>query len=61
MERETLTKEQIESLVSTGKIIDEEEVVESLTSLKAKAKEAKIKGYTTMTREELEESLKDKK
>ena len=59
MERETLTKEQIESLVNTGKIIDENEVSESLTSLKARAKEAKIKGYTTMSKEELEEALKN--
>ena len=64
MERETLTKEQIESLVNTGKIVDEEESsedsTETLKSLKARAKEAKIKGYSTMTREELEEALKEK-
>lgn len=31
----------------------------SLTELKAKAKEKGIKGYTKMTKEELEEALKE--
>ena len=50
-------------LVKTGKIVDNEisdEDSETLKSLKEKAKEAKIKGYTKMTREELEEALKEK-
>ena len=58
MERETLTKEQIESLVKTGKISDDLDV-EELSKLRELAKEKKIKGYTKMTKEELKEALKD--
>ena len=59
MKYETLTKEQIDSLVETGVINPEENTVqeETLTSLQEKAKEMKIKGYTKMTREELEEAI----
>ena len=32
---------------------------ETLTELKAKAKEKGIKGYTKMTKEELEEAIKE--
>ncbi len=62
MEYETLTKEQIESLVETGSI---ESLIETnvngntILKLKEMAKEKGIKGYTKMTREELEEALKD--
>ncbi|MBE6154307.1 MAG: ATP-dependent zinc metalloprotease FtsH [Firmicutes bacterium] len=60
VEHETLTKEQIDSLVNTGKLLpeldDNEEI--SLKELKALAKEKGIKGYTKMSKEELEEALK---
>lgn len=61
VEHETLTKEQIDSLVKTGKYIPEkyEEVDSSLEDLKSKAKEKGIKGYTKMTKQELEEALKE--
>ena len=56
MENETLTKEQIDSLVTTGKIAPEQP-----KDLKAEAKELKIKGYTKMTEEELKEAIKKAK
>ena len=56
MENETLTKEQIECLVKTGKISEDVED-EELKELKNKAKELKIKGYTKMTKEELNEAI----
>ncbi len=62
MEYETLTKEQIESLVETGTIDSLKETnVNGNTILKLKemAKDKGVKGYTKMTREELEEALKD--
>lgn len=58
VENETLTKEQIDSLVATGKLIPEVSS-DNLTELKEKAKEKGIKGYTKMSKEELEEALKD--
>ena len=64
MERETLTREQIKTLVETGTIDgakeEKEEKNATLTELKDEAKEAGIKGYTKMTKEELESALKDK-
>ena len=64
MKYETLTKEQIEYIVLNGDINfkDEEEDIanETLEELKTQAKIAKIKGYTKMTKEELEEALKGK-
>ena len=57
MEHETLTKEQIESLVEHGTIIPPEN--EELKELKEQAKAKGIKGYTKMTKEELEEALKE--
>ena len=63
VENETLTKEQIESLVLTGKICPEEECPSTneptLLKLKEMAKAKKIKGYTKMTKEQLLEALKD--
>ena len=61
MERETLTREQIVSLVETGKIesSESEEKDETLEKLKEQAKEKGIKGYTKMSKEELEEALKN--
>ncbi len=57
--KETLTKEEIESLVKYGKITLEEP--ESLEDLKKKAKELKIKGYTKMTKEELKKTIDETK
>ena len=59
LEYETLTKEQIDSLVETGKMPEEigKEVDHELEKLKALAKEKGIKGYTKMTKEELEEAV----
>ncbi len=62
VEHETLTKEQIDSLVKTGKLIPEDEIDddETLVGLRSQAKEKGIKGYTKMTKEELEEALNNK-
>ena len=59
MENETLTKEQIDSLVKTGKLVPEEEAEE--ISLKEEAKELKIKGYTKMTEAELKRAIREAK
>ena len=64
VENETLTKEQIDSLVTTGKLTPESNDEtksddKTLTELREKAKEKGIKGYTKMTKEELEEALKE--
>ncbi len=62
METETLTKEQIDSLVSTGKLISEDEVKPvdvTMTKLREVAKARKIKGYKDMTREELEKAIEE--
>ena len=63
IENETITKEQIESLVLTGKICDPEECPSTdeptLLKLRELAKAKKIKGYTKMTKEELMDILKD--
>ena len=61
IERETITKEEIEELVETGKITDRSKDTDSeIEDLKEKAKAAGIKGYTKMTEEELKEALKEK-
>ena len=61
MENETLTKEQIDSLVTTGKLTSEkaEEKDKKVTELREEAKAKGIKGYSKMTKEELEEALKE--
>ena len=62
MEKETLTKEEIESLVNTGKLPEATIVTETtktLAELKNIAKEKKIKGYTKMTKEELEKAIEE--
>ena len=59
IERETITKEEIEELVTTGHIT-EKDPEENLKKLKEKAKEIGIKGYTKMTKEELLDALKEK-
>src|SRR5574344_1046302 len=56
IERETLTKEEIDQLVETGKIVDEDE---SLKDLRDKAKELGIKGYSKMDKEELESLIEN--
>ena len=66
IERETLTKEQIESLVLTGKITEEETNKDdepTLLKLRELAKARGIKGYTKMNKEKLKEALEkeDKK
>ena len=64
MEYETLTKEQIASLVETGKITKEsteapETEEPTIAKLRETAKAKGIKGYSKMTKEELEEALKE--
>ena len=58
MERETITKEEIDELVSTGKLSDKESN-DDLKSLKETAKELGIKGYTKMSKEELESAIEN--
>ena len=63
IEKETITKEQIDELVRTGKIEDEEFDISdepTLTKLREEAKSLKIKGYSKMGKEELEEKIKEK-
>ncbi len=61
IERETITKEEIESLVTTGKIAEDLETLKedepSLLKLREIAKANKIKGYTKMTKEELQQAI----
>ena len=60
VENETLTKEQIESLVETGTFNPEDETTSNentMLKLREIAKSKKIKGYTKMTREELESAI----
>ena len=60
VENETLTKEQIESLVETGKFDPNQESTtteNTMLKLKEIAKSKGIKGYTKMTREELENAI----
>ena len=62
IDRETITKEQIDELVRTGKIEDEEFNISdepTLTKLRETARSLKIKGYTKMTKEELEKSIEE--
>ena len=58
IEKETLTKEEIDYLVENGHLPLESDEL-TLEQLKAIAKEKKIKGYTKMTKEDLEEAIKD--
>ena len=58
LERETITKEEIDELVSTGKLSDKESN-DDLKSLKETAKELGIKGYTKMSKEELESAIEN--
>lgn len=62
MENETLTKEQIECLVETGKMcpVDPKPTSEpTMVKLKEVAKAKGIKGYAKMTREELEKAIEE--
>ena len=66
IKNETLTKEQIEAIVSSNSLEclnikdDDSEKELTLKELKAKAKELKIKGYTKMDKEELKEAINKK-
>ena len=57
--KETLTKEEIDYLVEHKCLPNEEEVEveETFDELKQQAKELKIKGYTKMTKEELQDAI----
>jgi cell division protease FtsH len=59
VEKETLTKEQIDHLAEFGKLPDEEPSHdhETLDELKKEAKEKKIKGYSKMNKEQLLKEL----
>jgi hypothetical protein len=63
IEKETLTKEEIESLVTTGKISENLETSKegepTLLKLREVAKANGIKGYTKMTKEELEKAIEE--
>lgn len=60
IERETITKEEIDELISTGKITDKSESAkDGKKNLKDQAKELGIKGYSKMSKEELEEAIKN--
>lgn len=62
VENETLTKEQIECLVETGKMcpVDPKPTSEpTIVKLKEIAKSKNIKGYAKMTREELEAAIEE--
>lgn len=62
VEHETLTKEQIECLVETGKMCSVEPQVSAeptMVKLKEVAKAKGIKGYQKMTREELEKAIEE--
>ncbi len=59
IERETITKEEIDSVVKYGKVLEADELKEmkELEELKEKAKELKIKGYDKMNAEELKDAI----
>ena len=66
IQNETLTKEQIEAIVANNSLdclkgITSSDEGLTLTELKAKAKELKIKGYSKMNKEELEKAINDAK
>ena len=58
LKKETITKEEIDYLV-IHKHLPEDEKGLTLAELKQIAKDKKIKGYTKMTKEELEEAIKN--
>ena len=62
IERETITKEQIDELVRTGKIEDQEFEISdepTLSKLREEAKSLKIKGASKMNKEELEKAIEE--
>ena len=62
IERETITKEQIDELVRKGKIEDGSFDISdepTLTKLREEAKSLKIKGYSKMSKDELEQAISD--
>ena len=59
--KETLTKEEIDYLVEHKCLPNDEDDEKSLEELKNIAKELKIKGYTKMTKEELKETIDERK
>lgn len=64
LEYETITKEQIEYLVKYGKMPDEdikEDDSITLKELKEEAKSLGIKGYSKLSKEELQDEIKSKK
>lgn len=62
IEHETLTKEQIDYLAEHGKMPEEDMLDDlSVSKLKELAKEADIKGYSSMTKEELKKVLSSDK
>ena len=60
IEHETLTKEQIDYLAENGKMPDNDMLDDvNISKLKEMAKEKKIKGYSSMNKEELKKALSD--
>ena len=61
LEYETITKEQIDYLVKHGKMPTEDEIAEEskLLELKERAKDLGIKDYKKLSKEELEEKIKE--
>ncbi len=60
IEHETLTKEQIDYLAENGKMPNDEMLDDlTLPKLKELAKEKEIKGYSTMTKEEIKKALEE--
>ena len=57
IEKETLTKEEIDYLVKNGILPEENEEELTTEELKSIAKELKIKGYTKMNKQELKEAI----
>jgi len=61
MDKETLTREEIIELVETGSISDTEDEEDKLKALRKEAKALGIRGFTKMTKEQLEAVIKDSK
>ncbi len=60
IEHETLTKEQIDYLAENGKMPDNDMLDDvNISKLKEMAKEKKVKGYSSMNKEELKKALSD--
>jgi cell division protease FtsH len=59
IEYETLTKEQIDYLVANGHMPEEESHDKTIVDLRVLAKDKGVKGYTKMSKEELEKAIKE--